>query len=461
MDPIKAGWPDGWEVGHGWELNENACRWCPLGDYSCGRHHQSPIDLQRNVAMNNSEIYPLNKTCIDVHWMKYEDSSCRWDILRELQAFDIERHALTIRQPIEPIDPDDEEWNFVDKTNIGYHLQCFEEGRGRIWGRIDFSKGFSHWWYLSHTDIKVPSEHTQNDQRYDAEVQLHHFYSVESGILVDPEKGDYNENEMATVSIFLQAYPEAPPYHHLDRVICEWRAKEERIRQACGISTSAPPYPGCFNPLRGYTPFPTESPNSKTNSKVTTIKHNERRRTTRIKTGTAQSKASRILLSKQDYRPEEKTEEEWEDFIQDYRQKYSSQDIDRNLLGYKYLSFHNYQWMIDVRTEYYFRYQGTSTIPPCYGEYERNSRKETNHWRVMKDPIRVHPRQIAELQRLLKERVDPETCKEGDTAAVVNNDDGTVSVARPLQQIVPQHFKTFCECQGKLFRNSCFDSIHA
>ena len=42
------GWPDGWELGIGWELDTNKCEWCPEnGQHSCGLHRQSPIDLYR------------------------------------------------------------------------------------------------------------------------------------------------------------------------------------------------------------------------------------------------------------------------------------------------------------------------------------------------------------------------------------------------------------------------------
>jgi hypothetical protein len=63
----------------------------------------------------------------------------------------------------------------------------------------------------------------------------------------------------------------------------------------------------------------------------------------------------------------------------------------------------------------------------------------------MKDPVRVHPRQIAEMERLLRERINPDSC-EKDTAAKVDSD-GHVSVARPLMQTNNVHFITFCECQ--------------
>lgn len=107
--------------------------------------------------------------------MKYEDSYCTWDQLIDSDAFTIERHALRITQPITVYDDFDED---KDGVKDGVHLDCRIPGRGSRFGRIDFSKSFSQWWYLSHTDIHSPSEHTQNGIRYDAEIQLHHFYSV-------------------------------------------------------------------------------------------------------------------------------------------------------------------------------------------------------------------------------------------------------------------------------------------
>jgi hypothetical protein len=48
--------------------------------------------------------------------------------------------------------------------------------------RIDFSKGFSQWWHLSHTDFHVPSEHTQEGKRYAGEIQMYHWYSVSAAV---------------------------------------------------------------------------------------------------------------------------------------------------------------------------------------------------------------------------------------------------------------------------------------
>jgi hypothetical protein len=114
------------------------------------------------------------------------------------------------------------------------------------------------------------------------------------------------------------------------------------------------------------------------------------------------------------------------------------------------IEWFNYFPMLGVRTEYYYRYSGSQTIPPCYGNFQPDTREETNHWRVMKDPIRIHPRQLKELQRLIGSRIapvdDPVNRCQPDTAARVTSD-GEVEVARPIQYFHPAHFKVFCECK--------------
>ena len=96
-----------------------------------------------------------------------------------------------------------------------------------------------------------------------------------------------------------------------------------------------------------------------------------------------------------------------------------------------------YEWMLKVGTEYYFRYEGTQLVPPC---------REFVHWRVMKDPMRVHPRQIAELNRLMAWRVDPNTGTP-ETAGILSPDGNSVDVSRDLQYHHDGHRDTFCECK--------------
>lgn len=105
-------------------------------------------------------------------------------------------------------------------------------------------------------------------------------------------------------------------------------------------------------------------------------------------------------------------------------------------IDYENIDWYAYEWMLKAGTEYYFRYEGTMLVPPCW---------ETVHWRVLKDPIRVHKRQIAELNRLLAWRLNPETCQV-DTAGVLSNNGNTVAVNRELQYNTDIHRKVFCEC---------------
>jgi hypothetical protein len=73
------GWPDGWELGIGWELGTNKCKWCPAGtNHDCGIHRQSPIDLLRADATtgHDAEWYvprlcdalPFNR-CISTRYL--------------------------------------------------------------------------------------------------------------------------------------------------------------------------------------------------------------------------------------------------------------------------------------------------------------------------------------------------------------------------------------------------------
>ena len=163
---LQTGWVDKWEYGINWELG-GGCEWCPdsgeNSDASCGRHHQSPINLERFVADETNTQF---KECIDLHWMKYIDSACSYDQLVAKNAIFVDRHALRVVQPIVP----------GGEGNLTHRLAC--RSTDASWGRIDFSKGFSQWWYLSHIDFHVPSEHMQEGKRYDGEMQIYHFYSV-------------------------------------------------------------------------------------------------------------------------------------------------------------------------------------------------------------------------------------------------------------------------------------------
>ena len=178
----QSGFPNPWTEAIGWDLeNTNAaceicvrndiennnCKWCPADGENCGQTRQSPINLSRDRGLWNHEN---EKECPDWHFMKYQDGACTWDNLVDNSEsihrnnFLIRRHALQILQP-------------VDDRGV---LRCRNDTTGlRKYPRLDYSKGFPNWWHLAHTEISVPSAHTQEGKRYDAEVTLAHFYELE------------------------------------------------------------------------------------------------------------------------------------------------------------------------------------------------------------------------------------------------------------------------------------------
>jgi hypothetical protein len=175
-----------------WDIEGNSCLNCPADDpasnsnssstgsnSACWNHHQSPIELNRNLGIPNSTT---SQECIDLHWMKYEDSTCTWQHLTDANAVTVERHALRVAQPIEGTE---------DEHNM--RLACPSVTAPRKFGRIDFSKGFHNWWFLSHIDFHVPSEHAQDGKRYSAEAQMYHYYSEPSGNITGNLT---NENEV-------------------------------------------------------------------------------------------------------------------------------------------------------------------------------------------------------------------------------------------------------------------------
>jgi hypothetical protein len=397
-----------WHEGIEWSIKKNHCRWCiPGNEENCGRDHQSPINLKRHVGLELG-THPNATECIDLHWMKYEDSTCGLEDLIDHKAFSIERHGLRIKQPIEVYE---KLVNDTDGVLDGVRLDCRIAGMGSRFGRIDFSKGFSDWWYLSHMDVHVPSEHTQEGKRYDAEIQLYHFYSIPY------------DNEMATISVFLQAYEDAAPYRYLDKVICEWRQAEYETLTECGLDPIDSTYPGCF-PLtrsRNLREKSTASVSSsereldfldadaadKTQQEERLAKKNRRIQT--VADAIYYNDAIRdhpdistIDIDVDDVNHSPAEDKDWEAYIaaqseqmkqdeklyhhlkktefggqhtEDLHEKY------RRLIQGDDLKWFNYWPMLGVRTEYYYRYRGSQTIPPCYGNIVEGSREGTNHWR--------------------------------------------------------------------------------
>jgi Eukaryotic-type carbonic anhydrase len=274
---------------------------------------------------------------------------------------------------------------------------------------------------------------------------------------------------MGTVTIFLEAYENAPDYDVLNKLICGWREDEEKTRAECNLDSVLTEYPGCISYSRqggivddGSGGVTTQGTSRKT-MMMDDVNNPSVTRRARAKS------AHDIILNNhmnmaldETYEPEtilldvdqhvvDETKIDWDAFITEQYEKEQENHHGRELLNYDHLDWFNYFGMLGVRTEYYYRYSGTQTIPPCHGIYEPDAnRGNTNHWRVMKDPIRISKRQLNEMHRLLRERIapmdDPINACQPDTAAKVNNETGEVNVARPLQSKTPIHYVTFCEC---------------
>jgi hypothetical protein len=115
----------------------------------------------------------------------------------------------------------------------------------------------------------------------------------------------------------------------------------------------------------------------------------------------------------------------------------------RRLVNYEDVEYWPYEWLMKVKTEYYFRYEGTQAVPPC---------KDQVHWRVMKDPIPVAQRQIDELQRLMGERIAPagsrhNECDPDHAGKLREGTTNKFDFARPVQSFHKLHRKVFCECK--------------
>lgn len=131
--------------------------------------------------------------------------------------FEIGRNALMLHTPL----------------TSGGDIDCVNQEGERKFPKLDYSKGFPDWWYLSRTDIVVPSEHVQHGKRYAAEVKLSHFYEI-----------DHYKNRLGIISFFMQDFEGEPSWPYLDKLICRWRREEEEKRAACGLDP-APVYKMC------------------------------------------------------------------------------------------------------------------------------------------------------------------------------------------------------------------------
>ena len=171
---------------------------------------------------------------------------------------------------------------------------------------------------------------------------------------------------MATVSIFMQVYDNAPPYLFLDRLICQWRKAEEEVRETCGLPSVGDPYPGCWHFTRGHTPspvpptFPTpdvavvvnaaqDDGGGETRQRRKLLRDNQAAHDVLMQNSLSNTTTKKILLDDINFRDADWTDEQWAEWIESLSSE--SKREGRNLLEYDSLSYHNYQFLIDVKTE--------------------------------------------------------------------------------------------------------------
>jgi len=177
---------------------------------------------------------------------------------------------------------------------------------------------------------------------------------------------------MAAVTFFLEAMDNAPDFDVLNRIICAWREEEEKTRQECGIDSVTTEYPGCVRYQRG-------QDGSGTATSMTKGVNRELKARSRPLSAhdiilqnhhqlsfNESFKPLTIEMSPEDF--VDMSDFDWEAFIGEQYAKDEAKMYHRGreLLNYEHVGpWFNYFAMLAVRTEYYYRYSGTQTIPPC------------------------------------------------------------------------------------------------
>jgi Eukaryotic-type carbonic anhydrase len=267
--------------------------------------------------------------------------------------------------------------------------------------------------------------------------------------------------QLGTVAIFIKSVDGGPDWQILNKVICAWRDQEEKVREACGLDSVTARYDGCVVYTRQNTRRNLRNVDANEYKPATSaydiILENEMSKNAAASFGNTTFEPTHIHID-DNHIKNMKVDFEWAEFIANKSAEYMYHQSDksetRRLKNYDEIPWFNYFPMTDVKTEYYFRYSGSQTIPPCYGKYfkdtpTRKNRHQTLAWRVMKDPVLISSRQLKEMHRLLKYRIAPPSspvaaCTRDSAAKMVGQE--RVDVARPLQETRDTHYMVFCEC---------------
>jgi hypothetical protein len=231
----------------------------------------------------------------------------------------------------------------------------------------------------------IPSQHTMDGRRYDAEMVLSHTYSIPSA-----------ENKyIGNVAIMIEVGAESDHYPFFELYLRGWEATAEGVVAGCNQTLATrklgnlrvPPY--------------------------NVSKWNQETLLRGVESGAVEDSSQRSLAARDD----------------------AAQYINTE---YYQGPFHPYVAYEDAGTQYYFRYEGSIIEPPCV---------EYVHWRVVRLPVKISPSQYSRLQMLFANRLNPLTCQKENVARSSNN--GAVAaqdLSRPLQTTTTRHKLVFCEC---------------
>jgi carbonic anhydrase len=414
----------------------------------CRKGVQSPIDLPRNIT--------AHQQCHDRHLMRYVKGDCRFDQL----DFQVLPHVLRAYQP----------------------QNCTVEPT------IDFSFGYPFKWVLEFTDISVPSQHTQDGRRYDAEIVLSHTY-----------KRNVYGKHLGNVAIFLEKGTTKDHYRFLELYLRAWTESAAKAKQACKARgyrdlQSSEDYvmwneddfdhdEEDWTEMNDEWDMPLDfekvvSPPEHQSSLNSKGQNLIRRRP--VPRASKENVWDANVDNEDDEGPV--LNEEWDSFMEEddegpmlneewnfVLEESDSEKVDGKEQGESSLHskrrdlmqavptaaptmaseildkkwyrgpWHPYDWVAKSKTEYYFRYLGSLMEPPCFTGV---------HWRVMRRPIKISPRQLSMLEALLANRLNPDTC-EKDTVGKLRPDGQTgkaVDVNRPIQQLYSAHGLVYCEC---------------
>jgi hypothetical protein len=157
----------------------------------------------------------------------------------------------------------------------------------------------------------------------------------------------------------------------------------------------------------------------------------------------------KVIIREENFEPKVQDGEDayFEEIHSSYQRRAQAEPIDEN---YDDVFYWPFEWLLKVQTEYYFRYEGTQTVPPCY---------DTVHWRILKDPIQIPPSQLKELERLIAWRLG-DNCESDVAGKPREGNPDAIDINRPVQSFHTLHRMVFCECQDwpskfPLDRNWC------